>query len=47
MKKVLIWAGWLGLVALNWAALHDILKGERNVWMECGRPWSSVLPSWP
>jgi len=34
MKKVLIWMGWLALAALNWAALHDILKGEPNVWME-------------
>ena len=29
------------LAALNWAALHDILKGEPNVWLE----WSIVLAS--
>jgi hypothetical protein len=34
MQKTLIWMGWLALAALNWAALHDILKGEPNAWME-------------
>ena len=41
MKRILIWAGWLALAALNWAALHDILKGEPNVWME----WTIVTLS--
>lgn len=41
MKKVLIWMGWLALAALNWAALHDILEGEPNVWME----WTVVALS--
>lgn len=31
----------LALLALNWAALHDILHGEPNTWME----WSVVLLS--
>jgi len=31
----------LALAAINWAALHDILKGEQNVWME----WSFVSGS--
>ena len=41
MKKILIWVGWLALAALNWAALHDILKGEPNVGME----WTVVVLS--
>ncbi len=41
MKKLLVMAGWLALAALNWAALHDILKGEPNAWME----WTVVLAS--
>jgi uncharacterized membrane protein YdcZ (DUF606 family) len=31
----------LVLLALNWAALHDIIKGEPNLWME----WSFVIGS--
>jgi len=41
MRKTLIALSVLVLLALNWAALHDILKGEQNVWME----WSFVLGS--
>ena len=41
MRKILIAVSVLALLALNWAALHDILKGEQNVWME----WSFVLGS--
>jgi hypothetical protein len=41
MRKILIAVSVLALLALNWAALHDILKGEPNVWME----WSFVLGS--
>lgn len=29
------------LAALNWAALHDILKGEPNVYLE----WGFILAS--
>lgn len=31
----------LVLLALNWAALHDIIKGEPNLWME----WRFVIGS--
>lgn len=31
----------LVLLALNWAAMHDIIKGEPNLWME----WSFVIGS--
>jgi len=41
MRKILIPVSVLALLALNWAALHDILKGEQNVWME----WSLVIGS--
>jgi hypothetical protein len=41
MRKILIAVSVLALLALNWAALHDILKGEQNVWME----WSLVIGS--
>jgi hypothetical protein len=41
MKKWLIALGFLILLALDWAALHDIIKGEQDVWME----WSFVLLS--
>lgn len=34
MKKLFFWGFVLVLAALNWAALHDILKGEPNPWME-------------
>jgi hypothetical protein len=41
MKRVFFWLMVLALAAINWAALHDILKGEQNVWME----WSFVSGS--
>ena len=41
MKKWLIAPGFLVLLALDWAALHDNIKGEQDVWME----WSFVLLS--
>ena len=41
MRKILIAVSVLAVLALNWAALHDILKGEQNVWME----WSLVIGS--
>lgn len=41
MRKILIALFVLALLALDWAALHDILKGEANVWME----WLFVLGS--
>ena len=41
MKRFFFWIIVLILAVLNWAALHDILKGETNVWME----WSFVLGS--
>jgi len=31
----------LVLLALNWVAIHDILEGEPNVWME----WTFVIGS--
>ena len=34
MKKWLVVLGSLVLLALDWAALHDIIKGEQDVWME-------------
>lgn len=34
MKKTGIVAGVLLLLALDWAALHDILKGEANTTVE-------------
>ena len=34
MKLLFTWLFVLVLAALNWAALHDILKGEPDVWME-------------
>lgn len=39
MRKIIIALLVFVLLALNWAALHDILKGEPNVWME----WTVVL----
>jgi hypothetical protein len=33
--------GALLLLALNWAAWHDILKGEQDVWLE----WTLVIVS--
>lgn len=41
MKKWPVALGFLILFALDWAALHDINKGERDVWME----WLFVLLS--
>ena len=41
MKKWLIAVGFLVLLALDWAALHNIIKGKQDVWME----WSFVLLS--
>ena len=41
MKQILFWIFLLALAALNWVALHDILKGEPNVWME----WTTVVAS--
>ena len=41
MKRILFWLFVLALTALNWAALHDILKGEQDVWME----WTVVVGS--
>ena len=34
MKRLFTWLFALALAALNLAALHDILKGEPDVWME-------------
>ena len=41
MKRLFTWLFVLALAALNWAALHDILKGEQDVWME----WTIVAAS--
>jgi hypothetical protein len=41
MKKWLIALGFLILFAFDWAALHDIIIGEQDVWME----WLFVLAS--
>jgi hypothetical protein len=41
VRKGLIWLLVLAVVALDWAALHDILKGEPNAWME----WTIVIAS--
>jgi len=41
MKKYLILFGWLVLTALNWAALHDIIKGEPDTRLE----WTFFLAS--
>ncbi len=34
MKKILLGVSALFLLALDWAAAHDILKGEPNPWQE-------------
>jgi hypothetical protein len=34
MKRIAMLVGALVLFVLVWAAGHDILKGEPNVWME-------------
>jgi hypothetical protein len=41
MKKLFVAVFVMTLLALNWAALHDIIKGEPNTWME----WSFVTGS--
>jgi len=41
MKRFFFWLFILALAALNWAALHDVLTGEPNTWME----WSIVIAS--
>lgn len=41
MKKWLIGIGLLLIFAVDWAALHDIIKGEQDVWME----WTFVIAS--
>ena len=41
MKRLFFWLFFIALVALNWAALHDILKGEQDVWTE----WTFVIAS--
>jgi len=41
MKKLMFFLLLILLLALNWAALHDILKGEPDVWLE----WSVVISS--
>ena len=43
MRKILVALLVLILLALNWAALHDILKGEADVWMEWSVVFLSVL----
>jgi len=40
-RRALWGLGALLLLALNWAALHDILKGEQDVWLE----WTLVVVS--
>jgi hypothetical protein len=39
MKRILFWLFVIVLAALNWAAWHDILNGEKNVWAE----WATVV----
>ena len=41
MKKWLVALGFLVLLTVDWAALHDIIKGEQDVWLE----WLYVLVS--
>jgi hypothetical protein len=41
MKKIWIALFLLFVLAVDWAALHDILKGEPDPWME----WAFVLTS--
>lgn len=41
MKYAVFIVGCLILAALNWTALHDILKGEPDVWIE----WMIVVTS--
>ena len=41
LRKGLIGLLILAVLALDWAALHDIIKGEPDAWME----WTFVLGS--
>jgi hypothetical protein len=41
MQRIWIALFVLLLLALDWAALHDILRGEPDVWLE----WSFVVGS--
>jgi uncharacterized membrane protein len=41
MRRILVALFVLVVLALNWAALHDIIKGEPNPWME----WTIVIAS--
>jgi len=41
MRKLFVGLFILALFVLNWAALHDILHGEPDVWME----WLVVILS--
>ena len=41
MQRIWIALFVLALLALDWTALHDILKGEPDVWLE----WSFVVGS--
>ena len=41
MRRIFLALFVLVVLALNWAALHDILKGETDVWLE----WSFVISS--
>lgn len=34
MKRMAIFAVVVGLLLLDWAALHDVLRGEPDVWQE-------------
>ena len=34
MKRALWAAAVLAMLAVDWVALHDMLKGEREVWQE-------------
>ena len=41
VRKSLMGLVVLAVLALDWAALHDIVKGEPDTWME----WSFVIGS--
>lgn len=41
MRRIVLVVFVLTLLAMNWAALHDIIKGEPNPWME----WAFVIGS--
>jgi hypothetical protein len=34
MRRPLVWILVIGLLALDWAALHDIARGEEDLWAE-------------